>query len=59
MNKAPPRPDPVLPVLGALHRYARAFDEISNADEGQPRYTAAAFVEWIKREASAPRREAS
>ena len=41
----------VASTLDALASYARAFDEISEAD-GR-RYSAAAFVEWIRLETGA------
>jgi hypothetical protein len=40
-------------VLDALQRYAEAFDEVS--DETGARYSAAAFVRWLKIEVSPPR----
>jgi len=42
----------VASVLDALQRYAEAFDEVS--DETGARYSAAAFVRWLKIEVSPP-----
>ena len=42
-------------MLTALERYAAAFDEISAEDEA--RYSAAAFVRWLRLEVADPRRE--
>jgi hypothetical protein len=39
-------------VLDALQQYADAFDEVS--DETGARYSAAAFVRWLKIEVSPP-----
>jgi len=41
----------VITALGALERYARAFDAISA--EAEARYSATAFVKWVQLETRA------
>ena len=58
-TRRPTRADGMAPVIGTLARFAQAFDEISDQEDGRPRYSATAFVHWLRVEVEAERRRAA
>ena len=53
VDSGPVRHPGILTARDALERYARAFDEISDAQDAC--YSARSFVRWVRLEATAPR----